>query len=116
MSWLRSVSYTHLDVYKRQDLVVGSHPHVLQGIEYYKGKPILYSLGNFLFGQWAGETVMAEITIKEDGAAGLKLVPLTMKNNQTFLMEEPKRLFEELQRISFGVSISENGIVTPNAE
>lgn len=98
------------------DLVVGSHPHVLQGIEYYKGKPILYSLGNFLFGQWAGETVMAEITIKEDGAAGLKLVPLTMKNNQTFLMEEPKRLFEELQRISFGVSISENGIVTPNAE
>ena len=32
------------------DLVVGSHPHVLQGIEYYKGKPILYSLGNFVFG------------------------------------------------------------------
>ena len=32
------------------DLVIGSHPHVLQGIEYYKGKPIVYSLGNFIFG------------------------------------------------------------------
>ncbi len=31
------------------DLVIGSHPHVLQGIEYYKGKPIFYSLGNFVF-------------------------------------------------------------------
>ena len=30
------------------DLVIGSHPHVLQGIEYYKGKPIFYSLGNFV--------------------------------------------------------------------
>lgn len=32
------------------DLVVGTHPHVLQGIEMYEGKPILYSLGNFSFG------------------------------------------------------------------
>lgn len=32
------------------DLVVGSHPHVIQGIETYKGKNIVYSLGNFSFG------------------------------------------------------------------
>lgn len=32
------------------DLVIGHHPHVLQGIEYYKGKVICYSLGNFCFG------------------------------------------------------------------
>lgn len=31
------------------DLVVGGHPHVTQGAEYYRGKPIIYSLGNFLF-------------------------------------------------------------------
>ena len=30
-------------------LVVGSHPHVTQGAEFYKGKPIIYSLGNFVF-------------------------------------------------------------------
>lgn len=32
------------------DLVIGHHPHVLQGIEEYQGKFILYSLGNFCFG------------------------------------------------------------------
>lgn len=30
-------------------LIVGSHPHVTQGVEIYKGKPIIYSLGNFVF-------------------------------------------------------------------
>lgn len=32
------------------DLVIGSHPHVVQGIENYNGKMICYSLGNFCFG------------------------------------------------------------------
>lgn len=32
------------------DLVIGHHPHVIQGIEEYKGKYIVYSLGNFCFG------------------------------------------------------------------
>jgi poly-gamma-glutamate capsule biosynthesis protein CapA/YwtB (metallophosphatase superfamily) len=32
------------------DLVVGSHPHVVQAVEIYKGKAIFYSLGNFIFG------------------------------------------------------------------
>ena len=32
------------------DLVIGHHPHVLQGIDQYKGKLIIYSLGNFSFG------------------------------------------------------------------
>lgn len=31
------------------DAVIGSHPHVPQGVEYYKNKPIFYSLGNFFF-------------------------------------------------------------------
>ena len=31
------------------DAVVGSHPHVVQNIERYRGKPIIYSLGNFVF-------------------------------------------------------------------
>ena len=32
------------------DCIVGTHPHVVQGIESYGGKPIFYSLGNFVFG------------------------------------------------------------------
>jgi poly-gamma-glutamate synthesis protein (capsule biosynthesis protein) len=33
------------------DLIVGHHPHIMQQIEMYKGKPIVYSLGNFIFPQ-----------------------------------------------------------------
>ncbi len=33
------------------DMILGHHPHQFQGIELYKGKPILYSMGNFLFDQ-----------------------------------------------------------------
>lgn len=40
----------HLAIDEGADLVVGHHPHVLQGIEEYNGKNIVYSLGNFCFG------------------------------------------------------------------
>lgn len=40
----------HLAVDEGADLVIGHHPHVLQGIEQYKEKYIAYSLGNFCFG------------------------------------------------------------------
>jgi poly-gamma-glutamate capsule biosynthesis protein CapA/YwtB (metallophosphatase superfamily) len=30
------------------DAVIGAHPHVIQNVEHYKGKPIIYSLGNFI--------------------------------------------------------------------
>jgi poly-gamma-glutamate synthesis protein (capsule biosynthesis protein) len=39
-------------------LVVGSHPHVTQGAESYRGKPIVYSLGNFLFNGFDTEATL----------------------------------------------------------
>lgn len=44
----KSLSHTAIDM--GADLVIGHHPHVIQGIEKYKGSYILYSLGNFCFG------------------------------------------------------------------
>lgn len=44
------IALGHLAIDNGADLVVGHHPHVLQGIEHYKGKYIAYSLGNFCFG------------------------------------------------------------------
>lgn len=41
------------------DVVIGSHPHVPQGIEMYKDKPIFYSLGNFIFDQSNADTHVA---------------------------------------------------------
>lgn len=50
------------------DLVIGSHPHVLQPMEYYEGKPIVYSLGNFVFGSSIPNTELFKVTLREDGA------------------------------------------------
>lgn len=51
------------------DLVIGCHPHVLQGFEIYKGKYIFYSIGNFLFNMPTAETrhsVIVNISHKKD--------------------------------------------------
>ena len=44
------VELAHAAIDAGADLVLGHHPHVLQGIEQYKGKNIVYRLGNFCFG------------------------------------------------------------------
>ena len=40
----------HFTIDAGADMVIGHHPHVLQGVEEYKGKKIVYSLGNFIYG------------------------------------------------------------------
>lgn len=45
------VDFAHLSIESGADLVIGHHPHVIQSIEKYRGKFILYSLGNFVFDQ-----------------------------------------------------------------
>lgn len=41
------------------DLIIGTHPHVMQDIGYYHWKPIIYSLWNFLFDQWFSAETMS---------------------------------------------------------
>lgn len=64
------------------DVVVGHHPHVLQGIERYKGRLILYSLGNYAFcsmSRTADTSVMARIVL-DRGVREVELFPLNVKN------------------------------------
>jgi poly-gamma-glutamate synthesis protein (capsule biosynthesis protein) len=49
------VQFAHAAVDAGADIVVGHGPHVLRGIEIYKGKAIFYSLGNFIFENWLVE-------------------------------------------------------------
>jgi gamma-polyglutamate biosynthesis protein CapA len=46
------------------DTVVGSHPHVIQEVEEYLGRPIFYSLGNFIFDKWFSEEVMRGMGVR----------------------------------------------------
>lgn len=52
------IALAHSAIDNGADLVLGHHPHVLQGIEEYKGKNIVYSLGNFCFGGNSGPADM----------------------------------------------------------
>lgn len=78
------------------DLIIGHHPHVLQPLEYYQGRPIFYSLGNFVFDQiWSQPTrisVIGLITILEGKVRLVDLVPVKMDNNfQPQLIPEPEK-------------------------
>ncbi len=59
------VNMAHLAIDSGADLVIGHHPHVLEGIEKYKGKYIAYSLGNFCFGGNANPTDKDTMILQE---------------------------------------------------
>lgn len=50
------IELSHKCIDEGADMVIGSHPHVIQKVESYNGKPIFYSLGNFVFDQSNPET------------------------------------------------------------
>jgi poly-gamma-glutamate synthesis protein (capsule biosynthesis protein) len=68
------------------DVVIGHHPHVVQDIQLYKGKPIFYSLGNFIFDQYFSEDVQQGLIV-DMSLKGTKpvfsLIPVTSIGSRT---------------------------------
>ncbi len=68
------------------DLIIGHHPHIVQKIEKYKGKDIVYSLGNFIFDQGFSEDTMEgmllDIRIKDKKID--KVIPQKIKISNLF--------------------------------
>jgi poly-gamma-glutamate synthesis protein (capsule biosynthesis protein) len=60
------------------DMVIGNHPHWAEGMEVYKGKPIWYALGNFVFDQTWSDYTMEGITL-ELTFQGTELVQVRMR-------------------------------------
>jgi len=79
------VAFARAVVRAGADLVVGHGPHVLRGVEWYRGRLIAYSLGNFLgqgtlstAGQ-AGVSAVLRVTLRRDGSwVGGSLVPIRL--------------------------------------
>lgn len=96
------------------DAVIGAHPHVLQGIEYYEGKPVFYSLGNFIFSNGTYETMLAELTLDGTGTE-IRLIPCVSQANRMTLLEEEKKadFYQSLQGLSYGITIGSDGTVSP---
>jgi poly-gamma-glutamate capsule biosynthesis protein CapA/YwtB (metallophosphatase superfamily) len=101
------------------DLVIGSHPHVLQGFEMYKGKWIAYSLGNFIFTSYpketAGETGVLDAICSKNGDCEMTFHPMFTVNAQPTPLEgeKAKAILDRLTSVSFGVKLNEDGRITP---
>lgn len=98
------------------DLVIGSHPHVLQGFESYKGKWIAYSLGNFVFSTTSTRSSETGVLTAECGAGGscsMKFQPMFAKASQPAPMtpELGKALLARLSGLSYGASVEEDGSI-----
>ena len=95
------------------DAVIGAHPHVLQGIEFYQGKPIFYSLGNFIFSNGAYETMLVELTVGGTETE-IRLIPCVSEANQMRLLEESAwpAFYQNLESLSFGITIGDDGTVS----
>lgn len=72
----------HLFIDRGASAVIGSHPHVVQEKEVYRGKTIYYSLGNFVFDQYfSNETkhgLMVEAVISSDKTISFREIPITL--------------------------------------
>lgn len=67
------------------DVVLGHHPHVLQGVEWWGRGIIFYSLGNFTFGTLsdvADRSIIARIVLNETGVTRAEIIPLNVHNRQ----------------------------------
>ncbi len=57
------------------DLIIGDHPHVLQGITYIKDTPVFYSMGNYWFNSKPLDTCQVEAVLSEGKIRSLQFIP-----------------------------------------
>lgn len=99
------------------DLIVGCHSNAPQGIEYYKGRPIVYSLGGFLSDKSIPKTALLKVDVyPEDRMVRLTLIPGSSSAGFTKELTDPAQLhdfYQHIQSISFGAAVDENGRVRP---
>ena len=67
-------------------IVIGSHPHIVQEHELYKGKYIYYSLGNFIFDQYWNEEVrtglLLQVVFNKTGVVSVKEIPIHLEQDR----------------------------------
>lgn len=93
------------------DIVLGHHPHVLQGIERYRNGLIFYSLGNFAFGSLSGKSdrsIIARISLN-GGVKEAEIIPLNVLNREVRFQPVPLggtaggEVIDRLNRLSAGM-------------
>ena len=76
------------------DAIIGHHPHVVQGMEIYQGRPIFYSLGNFIFDQYFSKDTQEGLAIGLDfsqATTTVFLFPLISEKSAPRLMNQAEQ-------------------------
>lgn len=96
------------------DMVIGAHSHCLQGMEFYNGKLITYSLGNFIFNGRSVDTMALKAVVGKDNNITAEFVPCVSKSYQTEIASDSDyaRIIEYYKGISYDVNIDSSGIVS----
>jgi len=79
------IDLAHLCIDNGADLIIGHHPHVVQGIEIYKGAPIYYSLGNFAFASYSESArigMLAKVSFLNNKVVTAEALPLNVYNEE----------------------------------
>ena len=88
------INSAHAFIDAGADMIVGSHPHVVEGIEIYKNRPIFYSLGNLIFDQYFSkdtqEGLMLRLNFSGDQGS-VDLLPLEIPKSQPVLVDGDKK-------------------------
>ncbi|MGN0350720.1 MAG: CapA family protein [Roseburia sp.] len=104
------------------DVIIGAHSHCLQEVEYYEGKPIFYSLGNYWFNGKTVDTMLVKLHFygnENEQQLEAQIVPALQKNATTTIITdevEKKAFFEKMEGISDQIEITSDGIVLPAEE
>jgi poly-gamma-glutamate synthesis protein (capsule biosynthesis protein) len=102
------------------DMVLGNHPHWTQGIEEYKGKLIIYSMGNFIFDQdWSRPTLegmLIHFYWRDRALVGVRFVPTLDRDRcQPRVMTQAEGV-GVFQRMWSGTDILASGVYGPEYE
>lgn len=96
------------------DLIVGCHPHCLQGLDIFNGVPVVYSMGNYWFNSKTLDTALLKIVVGKDGLESMQMIAARQADCSTAELtgSEKARVLDYLQSLSPNVQIDGDGIVT----
>ncbi len=109
----RKLAYRLIDE-GQVDLILGSHPHCLQGFEFYHDQLIAYSMGNFVFTHGrqskTADTGIMKLTIQEDDL-NYHFMPAVIRDYRPHIVEneEKERIIDKLNHLSFNARIDDEG-------
>ena len=93
------------------DLLIGSHAHVLQGMEFYNDKLIAHNLGDFIFNRETKDTGILTVIISDEGDMSYEFIPCYQSNFKTTLLEgdDKLRVINDMRDYSINTTFDDDG-------